>query len=288
MFALSLRAARVVRIALSSLAAMLSLALCFFLWQYLYPVSAASGWDVRVAYDDIEKAAALELDANGNLVVSEELNHDKGRIISIAANNVRTPLLENLSKPDGMTTFDGALVFSQESRNKAVASLRDGVVTPLFHGDNVQGLFADGDTLYAIEDRKGNGRLWRYQASDKSLDVLRDNLNEAESIQICPNRQMYYTEKEKGVVRRLSTDETDPVVLSGLKEPSFLYCDARGLWISEDRTHRARLLLLDSSGTLNVILTFLKAPQELMPIGGSKYLLAEGGRNRVLEITAPN
>ncbi|WXL24773.1 hypothetical protein WG219_15840 [Ectopseudomonas mendocina] len=287
MFAIPPRALQLARIAVSIFAVALLLGVAFLLWQYLYPVSAAKGWDVRVAYDHIEKAAALELDDNGNLIVSSELNGGKGSILSIAPNDVRTSLIENLSKPDGLTTFNGALVFSQEAGEHAVSSYQNGVITPLFQGDNVQGLLADGDNLYAIEDRKGDGRLLRYDASDKTVDVLRSNLNEAETVQICPNRQMYYNEKEKGVVRRLSTDGTDPVVLSGLKEPSFLYCDARGLWVSEDRTHRARLLLLDNEGNLNVILTFLKAPQELIPAGDGKYLLAEGGRDRVLEITAP-
>jgi hypothetical protein len=287
MSATTARAIRMAKVALLLFAAALLLVFAFLAWQYLYPVRAADGWNVRVAYDHIEKAAALELDENGNLIVSSELNGGKGSILSITPDDVRTSLIDNLSKPDGLTSFNGGLVFSQESGESAVSSLKNGVVTPLFEGDNVQGLLADGSDLYAIEDRKGDGRLLRYQASDKSVDVLRSNLNEAESVQICPDRQMYYNEKEKGVVRRLSADGTDPVVLSGLKEPSFLYCDARGLWVSEDRSHRARLMLLDNQGKLNIILTFLKAPQELMPIGEGKYLLAEGGRNRVLEITAP-
>ncbi len=62
-------------------------------------------------------------------------------------------------------------------------------------------------------------------------------------------------------------------------------CDARGLWISEDATHRARLLLWDGKGEPHTILSFLKAPQSIVPDGKGGYLLAEGGRDRVLQLT---
>jgi len=64
-------------------------------------------------------------------------------------------------------------------------------------------------------------------------------------------------------------------------------CDQRGLWISEDSTHRARLLLLDNLSRLQTILSFLKAPQMVARTPRGTYLLAEGGRNRILEITPP-
>jgi hypothetical protein len=64
-----------------------------------------------------------------------------------------------------------------------------------------------------------------------------------------------------------------------------LYCDQRGLWISEDNTHRARLLRIDADGSQQTVLTFLKAPQAIIADGIGGYLLAEGGRNRVLRLT---
>lgn len=277
-----------IKVTLAVSASLVVGALGFFSWQQFYPVSAAPGWTVRVAYDDVKKAAALGLDVNGAVLVTEELRNRQGRLLQIGADGSRTTLADELSKPDGLASFQGRLVFSQEGGEHPVISLHNGVMTPLFSGINVQGLKADGDLLYAVEDRKGEGRLLRYQASDQSVSVLREHLDEAEAFEICPNRQMFYTEKAKGVVRRLSEDGSDPVLLDGLKEPSFLLCDARGLWITEDRTHLARLLLLDSSGELRVILSFLKAPQELLPVGEGKYLLAEGGRNRVLEVSVAN
>ena len=65
--------------------------------------------------------------------------------------------------------------------------------------------------------------------------------------------------------------------LRGLKEPAFLLCDKRRLWIVEAQTHRARLWLLGAIGELRVVLSHLRAPQELMPVGEDRYLLAECG-----------
>ncbi len=78
-----------------------------------------------------------------------------------------------------------------------------------------------------------------------------------------------------------------PVVVDGLRNPTFLFCDQRGLWVSEDNTHRARLLLIDADGVQHAMLTFLKAPQSIVADGKGGYLLAEGGRNRVLHLTPP-
>ena len=159
-------------------------------------------------------------------------------------------------------------------------------MTPLFDGDSVQGLWNDGDHLYAIEDRKGNGRLMRYDWNSGQLDVLRSGLTETEGLTRCAGR-LLYTEKANGKVRAVSDDGSDPVVVEGLRNPTFLYCDQRGLWISEDNTHRARLLRVDADGVQHTVLTFLKAPQSIVADGKGGYLLAEGGRNRVLHLTPP-
>lgn len=260
-------------------------ALGFFGWQSFYPVTAADGWKVQVVHRDVPKAASLMPLPDGSLMVSQELDDAKGSIVRIHPDGTREVVVANLSKPDGLFATRGGWVFSQESSGLPVSFLKDGVVTELFKGESVQGLWDDGDYLYGIEDRKPAGRLLRYRWSDKSLSVVRDQLQEGESIVRCTDGRMLYTEKQKGVVRELSDDGSDPVVLSHLNQPTFLMCDARGLWINEDSTHRARLLLIDKQGRQQTILSFLKAPQSIVPTGRGTYLLAEGGRNRVLELT---
>ncbi|WP_236528904.1 hypothetical protein [Pseudomonas syringae] len=273
------------RVCAYTLALLCVVTLGFFAWQSFYPVSAASGWRVQVVHRDVPKAASLMPLADGSLMVSQELDDALGSIVRIHPDGTREVVVANLSKPDGLFATRGGWVFSQESANLPVSFLKDGVVTELFKGESVQGLWDDGDYLYAIEDRKPVGRLLRYNWRDKSLSVLRDQLQEGESIVRCTDGRMLYTEKQKGVVRELTDDGSDPVVLSHLNQPTFLMCDERGLWVNEDATHRARLLLIDKQGRQQTILSFLKAPQSIVPTGRGTYLLAEGGRDRVLELT---
>ena len=256
----------------------------FFAWQSYYPVSAASGWSVQVLHRDVPKAASLMPLVDGSLMVSQELDDAKGSIVRILKDGTRDVMVSKLSKPDGLFATRGGWVFSQESANLPVSFLKDGVVSELFRGENVQGLWDDGDYLYAIEDRKPVGRLLRYRWSDQTLTVLRDQIQEGESVVRCTDGRMLYTEKKKGVVRELTEDGSDPDVLAGLNKPTFLMCDERGLWVNEDSTHRARLLLIDKQGHQQTILSFLKAPQSIVPTSRGTYLLAEGGRDRVLEL----
>lgn len=278
---------RKLRIALCVLGLMLTAVLGFFAWQSFYPVQAASGWTVDVIHRDVPKAASLAPLPDGSLMVSQELRDGRGAIVRIHPDGKREAIVENLSKPDGMTAARGGWVFSQEVEGAMVSFLKDGKITDLFEGNDVQGLWNDGDDLYAIEDRKGQGRLLRYRWSDQTLTVVRDHLNEGESVTRCTDGRMLYTEKEKGVVRQLTEDRRDPVVLADLNQPTFLMCDQRGLWISEDSTHRARLLLIDAQGDRKTILSFLKAPQSIVRTAKGTYLLAEGGRNRILEVLPP-
>ncbi|MGC4010886.1 MAG: hypothetical protein QM805_19030 [Pseudomonas sp.] len=274
-----------IRLALAGVGSITVATLAFFAWQDFYPVQATDGWSVAVLHKNVQKAASLVPLPDGSLLVSQELKKDKGNILRIAADGVRRVMVDGLSKPDGMIAAQGGWVFSQESDGRPVQMLKDGKITDLFMGQSVQGLWDDGENLYAIEDRGENGRLLRYRWSDGELTVLRDKLQETESVTRCTDGKLLYTEKKKGLVHQFSDDGQDPVLLAGLNQPTFLMCDQRGLWISEDSTHRARLLLWDGQGEPRTILTFLKAPQSIVPDGKGGYLLAEGGRDRVLQLT---
>lgn len=279
--------ARTAKVLVAGTAGVLASALGFFAWQSFYPVQAADGWDVQVLHRSVDKAASLLPLADGSLLVSRELDDGRGSILKITAEGDRVVLIEGLSKPDGMVAAQGGWVFSQEGGKAPVSLARDGQVTRLFDGESVQGLWNDGDYLYAIEDRKGNGRLMRYDWHSGQLEILRSGLTETEGLTRCSDGRLLYTEKGAGQIRALSEDGQDPVVASGLRNPTFLLCDQRGLWISEDSTHRARLLRIDADGQRHTVLTFLKAPQAIVPDGKGGYLLAEGGRDRVLRLTPP-
>ncbi|QRY77405.1 hypothetical protein JVX91_17530 [Pseudomonas sp. PDNC002] len=274
-----------IRLALAATGLLVVAAVGFFAWQDFYPVQAASGWSYQVIHDDVQKAASLVPLPDGGLLVSQELKDDQGNILHIDRDGKRRAMIDKLSKPDGMIAAQDGWVFSQESPDRPVQLLRDGKVTDLFMGNAVQGLWDDGDFLYAIEDRRDDGRLLRYRWSDGHLEVLREHLNESEAITRCTDGRLLYSAKKDGAIRQFTEDGKDPVVLAGLNQPTFLMCDARGIWISEDSTHRARLLLWDGKGEPRTILSFLKAPQSIVPDGKGGYLLAEGGRNRVLQLT---
>ncbi|MGV6474072.1 hypothetical protein [Azotobacter vinelandii] len=278
------RLTRPATLLLAAIPTLLLVLLGFMAWQHFYPVSAAARWEYEIAHSQVTRASALLQDGQDNLLAAEELKDGQGRILKIDVAGKREVLVSGLHKPDGLVHFQGGIAYSQEGGTHPVNWLFQGRVHALFEGTNVQGLEADGHYLYAIEDRKQDGRLLRYDASTGETRVLRSDLEEAESIAICPDGSKFYTEKAKGIVRRLSDDGADPIHLERLNEPSFLRCDARGLWISEDATHRARLLLLNPQGRLETVLTHLRAPQVLLPTGTDTYLLAEGGRDRILEI----
>lgn len=278
---------RGIRLTLAATAGLAASTLGFFAWQTFYPVQAADGWEVQVLHTSVARAASLLPQADGSLLVSRELNGGKGSILRISAEGDREVLLEGLSKPDGMVAVDGGWAFSQEVGGAPVSVSRSGQVSTLFQGNNVQGLYNDGEHLYAIEDRKGDGRLMRYNWRSGQLEVLRAGLTETEGLTRCNDGRLLYTEKSTGKIRALTTEGNDPVVVEGLRNPTFLLCDARGLWISEDSTHRARLLRVDGAGEQHVVLSYLKAPQAIVPDGKGGYLLAEGGRDRVLRLTPP-
>lgn len=276
------------RIVLTATTGLVVATLGFFAWQSFYPVQAASGWQVEVAHRNVDKAASLLPQADGSLLVSQELDDGRGSILKIAPDGEREVLVDQLSKPDGMVAARGGWVFSQEGGLAPVSLAVDGHVTPLFDGIAVQGLWNEGNHLYAIEDRKGDGRLLRYDWRSGQVDVLRSGLTEAEGLTRCGDGRLLYTEKADGQIRALSKDGKDPVVFDGLKNPTFLFCDQRGLWISEDNTHRARLLRIKPDGTRQTVLSFLKAPQSIVADGSGGYWLAEGGRDRVLHLTPPS
>jgi len=270
------------RYGLGVLAALLLATVGFLAWQRFWPAQAASGWRYEVAYADVAKASALAWQGDA-LLAAEELKDGKGRLLRIDAEGQRQVVREGLSKPDGLIPYRDGFAYSQEGGTHPVRWFDATASRDLFTGINAQGLWAEGEHLYAVEDRKGEGRLLRYDARDGRLTVLRDRLDEAESFTRCPDGTAFYTEKNRGLVRQLSDDGRDPPALSELREPSFLLCDRRGLWISEDSTHRARLLLWDRQSAPRAILTFLRAPQALLPRGDG-YLLAEGGRDRIIAL----
>lgn len=79
----------------------------------------------------------------------------------------------------------------------------------------------------------------------------------------------------EGTILRQNSAASLETVLHGLSK-------ADGLWLSEDRTHMARLL--EPRGQLQVIWQHLRCAQTLITLAPGRYLLAEQGRKCILEL----
>lgn len=253
-------------------------------WRHLYPPVSESGWRYETFLQNIEKVSAIAQDAEGGLLLSQELQNGEGRILRYSADGSMDPVEGGLSKPDGMVSYHGGVVFSQEQGDQPVLWRTPQRTVELFVGNNIEGLANDGQYLYAIEDSHGDGRLLRYDPANNTTLVMRSGLNEAEAITVCPDGRMFYSEKSNGTVSQMHAQGHDRVVLTGLNQPGFLMCNSEGLWITEDATHMARLLLLAQDGHLHTVLSHLRSAQTLIETRPGHYLLAEQGRNRVLSL----
>lgn len=274
------------RAALAVFGAALTLYLIYASWRQFYPVTAAAGWEVQVYRDEIPMVSALALDGQGGLYISQEIASGKGKILKLTPDGDLTEILSGLSKPDGQVIFRGGLVTGQEGGKLPVLWLRNGQTETLFEGNGIEGIATDGQVLYAIEDARP-GRLLRFTPDSGELSVLRDGLDDGEGVSLCADGRLFYTEKRQGWVKQWQAKGPDIVVADGLNAPGFVQCTTDGLWITEDATHMARVLLLDTSGQLQVILTHLRSAQTIIPLAAGSYLLAEQGRQRILKLARP-
>ena len=257
----------------------------YFAWQHFWPVENNTAWSYDVYLDGIPMVSALAIDRQNNLYVSQEFRNGKGLIFKQAPDGTHQNILTQLSKPDGLAVHQNGIVASQEIEGGELLWWHDGKLTSLFAGHSIEGIFSDGQTLFAVEDRKSNGRLLKYDVTQKDVQVLRESLSEPEGVAVCPDGRLFFTEKGPGWVKRYTPGAPDDeILIRGLHAPSFLMCNEDGLWITEDLTHQARLLLWDTSGKLQTILSYLRAPQTIIAAGPNRYLLAEQGRGRILEL----
>lgn len=252
-------------------------------WRHFYPVTAAAGWDYRVFARGIPMVSALALDDQGGLFVSQEITNQRGKVLLLKPGGEVSTVLTGLSKPDGLVLFKGSLVVGQEGGVLPVLWAQGSQTKALFEGDRIEGGTTDGHVLYAIED-KHQGRLLRYDPESQQLSVLREGLDEGEGVTVCPDGRLFYTEKGEGWVKQWQSRGQDNIVAEGLKAPGFVLCTTDGLWITEDATHGARVLLLDATGQLKTVLAHLRAAQTIIALEAGRYLLSEQGRNRILEL----
>lgn len=256
----------------------------FLTWQHYYPVQAEDGWSFKVFLDDIPKVSAMVVDRQGNLYISQEFNTQKGGVFRLQADGTRQNIMTGLSKPDGLVLFQDGVAAGQEGGKHQLLWWKEGKIDQLFEGNSIEGLASDGRHLFAVEDVKQHGRLLKYDPETKETTTLRDGLDEPEGITICPDGNVFYTEKKQGWIKRYRPGGSDEIAVRSLHAPSFLMCNNEGLWITEDLTHGARLLRLDASGATHIILKNLRSAQTIISIAPGHFLIAEQGRGRILEL----
>ena len=258
-------------------------ALLVGLYVRYFPVTTAQGWIARTWIDNIPRVSALALHPDGGLYATQEFYPPRGTLLHIQQNGQRQVLLGNLGKPDGLVSFGDGVVVGQESGIAPVLWYRQGKAEVLFTGHAVEALAAWSNRyLYTVEDRRG-GRLLRYDHATKTLDVLYADGDGMEGITRCPDGTLYFSEKRQGKVYRFNEGNPLESVIEGLKKPNYLLCTAEGLWITEDATAHARVLLF-ADGEISVIASHLRSAQTIIEAGERRMLVAEQGRNRILEL----
>lgn len=267
------------------LAALLLAAMGFLAWQRWYPATPGPGWEVRTYLDNVPMVSALASDGQGALFILLEHNHRQGKLIRRLAQGETTDILTGLDRPDGLAPFHGGVLLSQEGGEYPVLWWKNGHVEELFKGRSIEGVDSDDRSVYAIEDVKADGRLLRFDRTTSEIKVLRRGLREAEGVTVCPDGRLYYSEKKNGWIKLYRGDAVqDELVLDRLRAPGFIKCDAGGLWIAEDATHRARLLYRGNDGKTQVVLSHLRSAQAVLRLASGRLLVAEQGRSRILEI----
>ena len=258
----------------------------FLTWQRYFPATAGVGWSFKPYLDDVPMVSALARDGLGELYITRENNKQQGSLFKQRPDGSIQEVMAGLEKPDGLLAYRGGILVSQEGGDYALLWLHDGRVDKLFKGSNIEGMDSDAKYIYAIEDLKNDGRLLRFDPATSQVVVLRTGLREAEGVAVCPDGRLLYSEKKHGWVKQYRADAAaDPVVHAGLNLPGFLLCNGEGLWIAEDGTHRARVLHAGPSGTLEVVLSHLRSAQTVLQLAPGRLLVAEQGRNRILEIS---
>ncbi len=248
-----------------------------------FPVTTAQGWIARTWIDSVPRVSALALHPDGGLYVTQEFYPPRGTLLHIQQNGEQQLLLGNLGKPDGLVAFGDGVVVGQESGIAPVLWYRQGHVEELFTGHAVEALAAwNNRYLYTVEDRRG-GRLLRYDHATRTLDVLLADGDGMEGITRCPDGGLYFSEKRQGKVYRINEGNPPETVIEGLKKPNYLLCTPEGLWITEDATAHARVLLF-ADGEISVIARHLRSAQTIIEAGERRMLVAEQGRNRILEL----
>lgn len=251
-------------------------------FMFLGPPLLQQGLHYDVIAKDLSSVSALAFTEDGDLYATLEKTRGKGKLLRIR-NGAAEMVLDGLSKPDGLVIRDKTFYLTNEVGDHAVLAYHDGLLNDIVGASSAEGIAAADGKLLVVEDKHGDGRLLRLDPVSGSVDVLANDLNEAEGVCEGPRGAIYFVEKSKKVLSRLQNGKV-VTVTDGLKNPAYLNCMADGsVLITEDRTNFGRLLRY-RDGKLEVVARNLRSPQTVVVGADGAYYLAEQRRDRILRI----
>lgn len=262
--------------------------LVYAAWVHFYPVTSSSEWNTSVYMDNQQMVRGIARGSNDTLFISKAMKHGKGELLQLDKHKKILATISGFHKPNGLLAYQQGVLYGEEEGEFPVKWWNGKQSRTFFSVKNAEGMASDGQVFYVIED-KTDARLFRFEPEQKKLTVLREGIDEGEGLALCPDGKLYYTEKSLGKVSLWQEGmAADKLVLKDLKDPGFLLCNEAGLWITEDATHMARLLLLDKNNKFQQILGHMRSPQAIIEMDADHYLIAEQGRNRILELFRKN
>jgi len=243
----------------------------------------APGYDYEVFAVDLEQVSALAFDANGDLYATLEQRHGQGRLMHISQGQT-SQILDGLEKPDGILLRGNTLFITNETEGESFAVYEYGKLRYLSGIHSAEGIAATADgRILVVEDRKQQGRLLRIDPLTSAVEVLVDDLIEAEGVCQSATGDIYYVEKTSDRLARYRDGQVTTAI-AGLHNPAYLNCLQDGsILITEDRVNFGRLLRY-RNGEIEVLARHLRAPQSVIVGSDGAYYLAEQRRNRILRI----
>lgn len=248
-------------------------------------IDLAKGLRWQIFQAGLSQVDNLALSPKGKLFATLELNHGKGKLISIYDGKV-TVLLHGLYRPDGLVLSRGKLYITEEIKQGRVLSYN--LVTQksrtLVRLDKPEGIAVLPDGSLLITEDKRDGRLLRLSLA-RQLTELVGGLSRPEGIRLGADGTVYIAETSSGRVLAYKDGKIN-IVADKLNEPDQLATDKNGvLWIAED-ANPGRILRV-RNGKTETMISGLASPQGMVFDSRGRLYVAEQGRNRILLISFP-
>lgn len=248
-------------------------------------VVAGSGWQYRVAAENLPGIDNLCLSPDGFLYATQELRNDAGQVIKLLRGGEIKVIVPGLNRPDGLLLRGKSLFITEEIAGGRVieydistSKLR--VLATLRFPEGID-MLPDGDLI--VSEDTMNGRLLRVRRyGDRAVEVLLGGLNRPEGLVLSQDGEVIFAETGTGRVLAFKNGKLS-VVLHDLDEPDQIEIAPDGaLWITEDVSNGRLLRFKD--GALETVLSGLHSPQGIAFGADGVIWLAEQGRQRILLI----